>query len=319
MQADTKTSIELGSHFDVLPEIQSFPLEIAKDQLVTLDCLRLDRIHPFISGNKWYKLKHHLMAAMAAGKSRIISFGGAHSNHLHAMAYAANQLNLSAVGIVRGEAREALSPTLQDCKKWGMDIQWMDRESYRNTASSVQPDMFQQQYPDSWTIPEGGAGRQGTIGIQSLFNSLHHRGLLNYDLIACGVGSGATLAGIAQANIGRAHCLGFSALKNAHDLEQRVEKQLAGASKVNPWRICHDYHFGGFAKINARLTEFISKVYDQHELVLDPVYTSKMMYGLAEYIHQGRIQAGARVLAIHTGGLQGWRGFGESYQHFLSS
>ncbi|KZY45077.1 MULTISPECIES: 1-aminocyclopropane-1-carboxylate deaminase/D-cysteine desulfhydrase [unclassified Oleiphilus] len=319
MLANNKTTAELGVQFDVLPEVHSFPLEIAKDQLVTLDCLRLDKVHPFISGNKWYKLKHHLLAAVAAGKSQIVSFGGAHSNHLHALAYAANQLNLDSVGIVRGEPHGDLTPTLQDCEKWGMKIQWLDRETYRHTASNTTPDMYKEAMPEAWVVPEGGAGRQGTLGIESLFNTLHHAGQLNYDLIACAVGSGATLAGIAQANIGRAQCVGFSALKNAHDLEHRVERQLSGASRVNPWRICHHYHFGGFAKINSRLTEFISDVYDEHGLVLDPVYTGKMMYGLAEYIHQGRIQAGARVLAVHTGGLQGWRGFGESYQRFLSS
>ncbi len=319
MLASNKVASDLAMHFDVLPEIQSFPLKIAKDQLVTLDCLRLDKIHPFISGNKWYKLKYHILAALEAGKTQVLSFGGAHSNHLHALAYTAHQLGMESIGVVRGELRGGLTATLQDCQKWGMRLQWLDRESYRSVASEPPISLFEGRYPNAWIVPEGGAGRDGTLGIESLFSSLHHAGLLNYDLIACAVGSGATLAGIAQANIGRAHCVGFSALKNAHDLEQRVERHLAEASKVSPWRICHHYHFGGFAKINNRLTEFISDVYDQYDLLLDPVYTSKMMYGLAEYIHQGRIQAGARVLAVHTGGLQGWRGFGDSYQHYLSS
>lgn len=313
------TNSEFGAHFDVHPIIDSLPLAIAGEKLVTLDCLRLDKVHPFISGNKWYKLKHHLQALLEAGKTEVLSFGGAHSNHLHALAYTAKQLNIRAIGLVRGEKPEKLTPTLVDCQKWGMTLHWVDRSSYRDLASTSTSDTLIKEFPDAWVVPEGGAGALGTLGIESLFNSLHHDGKLNYDMIACAVGSGATLAGIAKANTGRAHCVGFSALRGAHDLEQRVERQLLGVSQVSPWRICHHYHFGGFAKINARLSEFISDVYDQHNLVLDPVYTAKMMYGLAEYIHQGRIQAGARVLAVHTGGLQGWRGFGESYQHYVAS
>jgi 1-aminocyclopropane-1-carboxylate deaminase/D-cysteine desulfhydrase len=315
--SDLRSSGNFGLHFDVLPEIQPLKLQVANEKLLTLDCLRLDKIHPFVSGNKWYKLKHHILEAQEAGKSALLSFGGGYSNHLHALAFVGNQLQFKTIGIVRGEPSEALNPTLQDCVDWGMELHWVDRQEYRKISSQESIHSYADRYYDAWVIPEGGAGRQGILGIQSLFNSLHHAGLMNYDLIACAVGSGATLAGIIQANVGNAQCVGFSALKGAHDLEVRVERQLAAAKRINSWRICHDYHFGGFAKINARLTSFISDMHTRHDFLLDPIYTGKMMYGLAEYLHQGRIKAGARVLAVHTGGLQGWRGFGEGYQHFV--
>jgi len=308
----------LSAHFDLLPEIQPLELPVAKKKLVTLDCLRLDKVHPFVSGNKWYKLKHHILEAQAAGKGSLLSFGGAYSNHLHALAYAGKSLNVKTIGVVRGEVSGQLTPTLQDCIDWGMELHWLNRLEYRDIASAESVKAYSSKFPEAWIIPEGGAGEQGILGIKSLFSSLHHAGVINYDVVACAVGSGATFAGIVQANIGAAQCLGFSALKGAHDLEDRVERQIKSSVKVNKWRICHDYHFGGFAKINSRLTNFISDTYEQHGLLLDPVYTGKMLYGLAEYLHQGRIRPGARILIVHTGGLQGWRGFGDQYNKFSS-
>jgi len=320
MKLGSTISIQsLGSHFDVLPDIEPLKLEVASRKLVTLDCLRLDKIHPFVSGNKWYKLKHHLLAAQSAGSSGLLSFGGAHSNHLHALAFAGHSLGIRTIGVVRGERPSNLTPTLQDCVAWGMELHWLSRQEYRAIASEKAENSFSKKFPGTWLIPEGGAGEQGVLGIESLFNSLSHAGKIDYDVVACAVGSGATFAGIVQAKLGRAQCLGFSALKGANDLEHRVESQLRPSAHVNPWRICHDYHFGGFAKISPRLTDFVSDVFEQQGLLLDPIYTGKMLFGLAEYLHQGRIQPGAKILVVHTGGLQGWRGYGDRYAEFVPS
>lgn len=312
----------LQNFVDFLPAIEPCDFEFSKDKLVSIDCLRLDKVHPFVSGNKWYKLKYSILHAYQAGKTQLLSFGGAYSNHLHALAYAGQHLGMHTVGVIRGEPSETLNPTLQDCKDWGMALHWLPREKYRQFASNasardaVSPqasEYFQELYPDAWIIPEGGAGADGVLGIETLFNALQHAGALDYDVIASPVGSGTTLAGLVRAKIGRARCLGFSALKGAVDLEQRVENQLGDAARINEWSIAHEYHFGGFAKINPRLTQFISDIYKQNEFLLDPIYTGKMLYGLAEYIHQGRIASGSKVLMLHTGGLQGWRGFGDHH------
>ena len=294
--------------FELQPEIQTLDLELFEGSQVKLDCLRLDKIHPFISGNKWYKLKYHLQAAIASGKNSLLSFGGAYSNHLHALAYAGKLLDIPTIGIVRGSSGQRLTPTLEDCTKWGMSLHWLNRQDYRQVAATGDIQRFAANYANAWVIPEGGAGELGMLGVRELFSELHAAGRIDYDYIACPVGSGATLAGIASAEMGGVRCLGYSALKGAHDLEQRVESHFEKVPNSNHWQVCHDYHFGGFAKVNDRLTEFIAAIRCAQDVLLDPVYTGKMFFGLAEWVCQGRIKPGSRILAIHTGGLQGWRG-----------
>ncbi len=297
------------AQFDRLPEIQSLSVNLPRDLSMQFDCLRLDKVHPQISGNKWYKLKYHLEAARREGKSCLLSFGGAYSNHLHALAYAGRVLGFETIGVVRGEPPAKLSPTLQDCEQWGMKLQWLSRDLYRSSAEAHRSDEFMSRFPDAWCIPEGGEGALGVLGIQELFVKLGELPTFDYDYIVCPVGSGTTLSGVAAANMS-AQCIGFSALKGAVDLEQRIENQLEDFDACGRWQVCHEYHFGGYAKINTRLSEFISKVYDQQGVLLDPVYTSKMMFGLMEWAIQGRIRPTDRILVVHTGGLQGWRGFG---------
>jgi len=297
--------------FKVAPSLQSMSFNLGRGRNVSIDCLRLDKVHPFISGNKWYKLKHHIYSACSSGKSGLLSFGGAHSNHLHALAFAGKKLEFKTIGVVRGHPLKELTPTLQDCVDWGMTLQWLSRRDYRNVAPLKCIQDYSKKYPDIWVIPEGGASDHGILGVQELFTDLWSLGKLNHDVIACPVGSGATLAGVVSAQLGGAQCIGFSALKRAYDLESRVESYLNLAETINPWQICHDYHFGGFAKINTRLTDFISDVHQKQGVLLDPVYTSKMLYGLLELVNQGRIKSNARILAVHTGGIQGWRGFGD--------
>lgn len=310
-------SSDLLLDFDLMPSKQTLVFDLKTGCNLTIDCLRLDQVHPFISGNKWYKLKHHILAAQSAGKSTVLSFGGAYSNHLHALAFAGKKLGLSTIGVVRGEEPKVLSPTLQDCVDWGMNLQWLSRQEYRDVAPSDCISNYSKKYPDAWIIPEGGSSEQGVLGVRELFDKMDAAGEMNYDVIACPVGSGATLAGIISANLQRVRCIGFSALKGVDDLESRVESQLGLSQHKNSWEICHDYHFGGFAKLNARLTDFISDVYQTQDLLLDPVYTGKMLFGLLEWVYQGRIQTDSRILMVHTGGLQGWRGFGDKQPAFI--
>jgi 1-aminocyclopropane-1-carboxylate deaminase len=253
----------------------------------------------------------------SAGKSTILSFGGAYSNHLHALAFAGKKLKLKTIGVVRGEKPKILSSTLQDCVAWGMTLQWLNRRDYRNIAPVDCVVDYSKKYPDAWIIPEGGSSEQGVLGVRELFERMWSAGDMNYDVIACPVGSGATLAGIISANLGEVRCIGFSALKGVKDLESRVEAHLGSAQGVKSWEISHDYHFGGFAKLNARLTDFISNIHQTHDLLLDPVYTGKMLFGLLEWVYQGRICQNTRILAVHTGGLQGWRGFGDKVPSFV--
>lgn len=306
MSVSRLAALELA--FQDLPEIDALSHPVLDAKNISVDCLRLDKAHPFVSGNKWYKLKHHLIAAIQQDKASLLSFGGAFSNHLHALAYAGQSLGLPTLGLVRGEAPRELSPTLQDCDRWGMQLQWLARDQYRDAATLANYDALRSRYPDAFLIPEGGEGELGGHGVQELFAQLYHEGLMSYDLIVCAVGSGTTMAGMILGCAGRAQVLGFSALKGAYDLEQRVEKAFGAQSAQGNWQICHDYHFGGFAKGHPRLFDFISDVHKKSDLLLDPVYTGKALYGLIEWSLQGRIGRNSRVLFIHSGGLQGWRG-----------
>lgn len=298
--------------FSETPAIDSLSLDLPSGRQAHIDVLRLDRLHPFISGNKWYKLKYHLKAALREGKGELLSFGGAYSNHLHALAYTGHRYGLETRALVRGEATGTLTPTLQDCARWGMHIEWVNRQHYPELAREPAKEELQQQYPGAWIIPEGGGGHEGLQGVCDLFEQLARSSSFDYQYLVCPVGSGTTLAGMAAANIPGVRCLGFSALKGAHDLEQRVAHALSAVSDAGAWQIIHDYHFGGFAKMTARLRDFISLIHSETQIVLDPVYTGKMMFGLMELMHQGRLPEDARILVVHTGGLQGWRGFGES-------
>lgn len=314
MQPDNSSVLFSGldSLFDLNPEITRIALNGLWQDDILVDVLRLDKIHTFISGNKWYKLKPHLKAAQAAGKQRLLSFGGAYSNHLHALAYVGKELGIETIGVVRGEAPEILSPTLQDCVDWGMTLEWISRRDYRAWAPITGDDhLFSERYPDAWIIPEGGAGLSGVEGIRELFATLHHQGKVDHDFILCPVGTGTTLAGIAAAAMPNVRSIGFSALKGAEDIEHTIEHELERRERCGPWEVIHDYHFGGFAKMHPRLKNFVSDFYDQQGILLDPVYTGKMLFGMMEMLVQKRLPLSAKYLLVHTGGLQGWRGFGE--------
>jgi len=308
------TALDLSAIFQSDPVVDSLPSGMLSRTTSALDCLRLDKVHPFISGNKWYKLKHHFNDALKADKRCILSFGGAYSNHLHALAYAGHCIGIETIGVVRGEAPETLTPTLQDCERWGMQIEWMSRRDYRSYATMAAERSLQDRFPQAWIVPEGGEGRQGVQGVRELFQALFDAASEPYDYVVCPVGSGTTLAGIVAGSPGQTHCIGFSVLKNALDLEHRVDRMLDSVEGSHgQWHICHDYHFGGFAKRNARLSDFISAVHADYGLLLDPVYTGKALFGLLEWSKQGRLRQDARILLVHTGGLQGWRGFGDRW------
>jgi len=302
----------LSSIFAQLPRIEKLSLSPHIARNISIDILRLDNLHSAISGNKWFKLKYHLQSATLAKKTEVLSFGGAYSNHLHALAYVGYQLKFKTIGFVRGELSGPLNSTLADCKRWGMSLHWLDRQTYRRLATEQGSASFVSEYPDAWVIPEGGEGKSGVRGVKELFSALCLGN--TYDLVVCSVGSGTTMAGIVEGLSGRegegsgSQVLGFSALKGATDLDARVKRHLSSSSS-ELWSICHDYHFGGFAKVNALLLEFISVVHAQSGIWLDPVYTGKALFGLLDLLDKGLCKQVSRILFVHTGGLQGWRGF----------
>lgn len=272
--------------------------------------LRLDLLGGRAPGNKAFKLRHNLEIVRQTGVRRIVSFGGAWSNHLHALAAAGEELGLETVGLVRGEASEADTPTLVDARAWGMRIERISRDEYRRRNDPGYLADVESRFRPCLVIPEGGANTaslQGCTEIGRLVQP-HCRGATT---VVLPVGTGSTLAGLAAALAPPAEVLGVSALKGATDLEQRVRGLLAasGLGAAVPWSIDHGYHCGGFARCTAQLRNFILEFERVQGIPLEPVYTGKMMCAIHDLIGRGHWQPGEKVLAIHTGGLQGRRGY----------
>jgi 1-aminocyclopropane-1-carboxylate deaminase len=266
---------------------------------------RDDLLHPVISGNKWRKLKYIIDHALSLGADTLISMGGAYSNHLHALAYAGKVLGLKTIGLVRGEQPEALTPTLQDMENWGMELKFVSRADYRLLRQykkwQALPDIKPRQY---W-VPEGGAQTLALKGVAELVAEIG----IPCDTLCVPCGTGTTLAGIIEAVPQYVSVLGFAALKNAGFLTAEVEAMLS-QSRDN-WQINLDYHFGGFAKSSEELSAFIEDFELKTTIPLDPVYTGKMMYAIYDLIKKHYFKPGERIIAVHTGGLQGKRGFGQ--------
>ena len=265
---------------------------------------RDDLLHPVISGNKWRKLKYNLDAALTSGADTLVSMGGAYSNHLHALAFVGQRLGLNTLGIVRGERPPVLSPTLEDMQRWGMELRFVSRSTYREARSHVHPHAFLNLSPNSYWLPEGGANALALTGVAELVAEL----TLPFDTLCVACGSGTTLAGLINAVPKNVTVLGFAALKNAHYLATEV-RALLPHNECAKWAIMHDYHFGGFAKINPKLTAFIENFIEKTCIPIEPVYTGKTLYGIYDLIGKSHFQPGQRIVAVHTGGLQGNRGY----------
>jgi len=264
---------------------------------------RDDLLHPVISGNKWRKLKYILDHALSLGADTIISMGGAYSNHLHALAYAGKMLGLKIIGLVRGEQPDILTPTLLDMTNWGMELRFVSRSDYRMLRQYKGWQDLPGLQPRQYWLPEGGAQVLALKGVAELVSDIN----IPYDTLCVPCGTGTTLAGIVDAVPGQVSMLGFAALKNAGFLAGEVGAMLSQPS--NNWLINLDYHFGGFAKTSTELNAFIEDFELKTEVPLEPVYTGKMMYAIYDFIKKHYFKPGQRIVAVHTGGLQGKRGF----------
>ena len=263
---------------------------------------RDDLLHPIISGNKWRKLKFIIDHALYSSADTLISMGGAYSNHLHALAYVGKALGLKTTGYIRGERPQTLTPTLADLQAWGMELNFVSRADYRLLRQ------YQGYYdlpglqPGQYWLPEGGAQALALTGVAELVDEID----VDYDMLCAPCGTGATLAGMIAAAPRQVSVLGFAALKNAGFLTADVEALLP--QPATNWQINLDYHFGGFATTTPELMAFIAGFEDKTGIALEPVYTGKMMYALYDLIAKHRLK-NLRIIAVHTGGLQGKRGF----------
>lgn len=266
-----------------------------------LSILRLDELHPVISGNKWYKLKHNLLEVKEKELAGVLTFGGAWSNHLAATAGAAKEAGVKAVAIVRGfHGKENLTPTLQHCLDDGMELQFVSREEYALNEDPVYLKNLQEKYPHFLIIPYGGsneAGRKGAAEIASLIPS-------ETTHVCCAVGSGTTFIGLRNSLPETTQMMGFVPMKKGVYLKEEMQHPISTPYGSN-WQLVDEFHFGGFGKWNEELLGFMNETYEAHQLPLDVVYTSKMMYGVRALIQRNFFPNNSNILCVHSGGLQG--------------
>jgi len=273
--------------------------------------LRLDRIDPLISGNKWFKLVEHLKAADRAGAQGIISLGGAHSNHLHALAAAGKRLGFETVGLLRGHPQQ--TPTVEDLQAFGMQLHWLGYGGYRARHEPGFWEPWQAQYPNLHAVPEGGGGLAGALGCKALKEQVGSRlsslGWSDYHgwWLACGTGT--TLAGLVLAEAGERAVYGALAVPEDHGVAAQVEAIVRETDMAMTNYALFDASRGGFAKVDPVLLEFIDNTEQSSGVPLEPLYTGKALLMLKEQIESGRFEPGTRLIFVHTGGLQGHRGF----------
>ena len=263
-------------------------------QNIIWDVLRTDLIHPVCSGNKFFKLKYYLLDALQKNDTRILTYGGPWSNHIVATAYAANYCGLASTGFIRGENPAEWSDTLLQAREEGMQLEFLGRTEF--------PAFTQEQTgpAGSYTIPQGGYGPLGVKGAAEILNYCQKE---HYTHFCCATGTGTMLAGLIRASGPDRECLGIAAVKD-DSLKHHIEMLNQGYAGSR-FTLNNNYHFGGFARKNNELISFMNKFYDAHGIPTDFVYTGKLMYAVRDFIRSGYFPAGSRILAIHSGGLQG--------------
>lgn len=264
---------------------------------------REDVIHPIISGNKWRKLKYILQDALQKEANTLISMGGAWSNHLHALAYTGAMLGLKTAAFIRGERPPQFSPSLQDMQTWGMQLDFVSRQDFQKLREYKHWHSLPHMPSDAYWIPEGGSAALALAGVGELVHEI----TLDYDYLAVPCGTGTTLAGLLQQTPAQASVIGFAALKNSGFLEAEVCELLNGSIPAASWQINANYHFGGFAKSTRELQQFMQQFEALTAIALEPIYTGKMLFGIYDLVRQGYFKRGERIIALHTGGLQGRR------------
>jgi 1-aminocyclopropane-1-carboxylate deaminase len=278
---------------------QEIPL---KDTSVKLFIRREDLIHPFVSGNKFRKLKYNLLEAKNQHKTTLLTFGGAFSNHIAATAYAGKENGFKTIGIIRGEELASKineNPTLTFAQENGMVFEFVSREDYRWKDSADFIENLKNKFDDFYLIPEGGTNELAIKGCEEILNESD----AVFDYVCCAIGTGGTISGIINSALPHQKVLGFPSLKGDF-----LQKDICKFAHKENWMLIPDYHFGGYGKVSKELIEFINSFYQENDIPLDPIYTAKMVFGVIDLIQQGYFPESSKILMIHTGGLQGIEG-----------
>ena len=284
-------------------------LPLINNHNIALDILRLDKIHPVISGNKWFKLRYYLDSAVQHGQQRILSFGGAYSNHIIATACAASKAGLQSIGIIRGEKPANLSHTLSDAAQLGMQLVFISRHAYNQKNNPAFIEGLQQEYDNPCIIPEGGEGITGVEGAAGIMQITESK---KYTHVLCAVGTATMLSGLVKGTTQHQQVIGIAVVKGIDNMPLPYV-----AAKDQPrTSIVTDYHFGGYAKKNNTLLQFMNEWYEETGIPSDFVYTGKLFFAVNDLLKKGYFPATSRVLVIHSGGLQGNRSLPSKTLHF---
>lgn len=269
---------------------------------IELSIKREDLIHPFVSGNKFRKLKYNLAEAKAENKKTLLTFGGAFSNHIAAVAFAGKEQGFKTIGIIRGEElvdKIDENPTLKFAQECGMEFEFVSRADYRLKNETDFIANLKLKFDDFYLLPEGGTNDLAIKGCEEILTKDDEM----FDFICCAVGTGGTISGIINSLHPNQKVLGFPALKGDF-----LQQEIRNFAQNNFWGLINDYHFGGYGKVTAELINFINNFKDKTEIPLDPIYTGKMVFGVIDLIYKEYFQKGSKILMIHTGGLQGIQG-----------
>ena len=290
-------------NFQLHVHLQKLLDPLLDKKAIRLFVKREDLIHERMSGNKWRKLKYNVLEAAAKKNDTLLTFGGAYSNHIAATAAAGKQFGFHTIGLIRGEAAQTLNPTLQYAVDCGMHLRYVSREDYRDKSSKSFSEKYLLDFSDCYLIPEGGTNLLAVKGCEEILSDVE----IDFDYVSCAVGTGGTLSGLINSLKPHQSALGFPSLKAADFLNDEIAKYVSNYQ----WTLNLDYHFGGYAKVNKALIDFINNFKTTHQISLDPVYTGKMLFGLWDLIEKDYFRRGSTIIAIHTGGLQGIEGMNQ--------
>lgn len=263
---------------------------------------REDLIHPFVSGNKFRKLKYNLLQAKAESQTTLLTFGGAYSNHIAAVAYAGRENGFQTIGIIRGDEladKIASNPTLKFAQECGMQFEFVSREDYRLKTEAAFLEQLKLKFESFYLIPEGGTNALAIKGCEEILTQ--EDGIFDY--VACAIGTGGTISGIINSALPHQKILGFPALKGDF-----LQDEIRNFVQNENWELITDYHFGGYGKVNTVLVDFINRFLEKTKIPLDPIYTGKMVFGIVDLIEKNYFPKNSKILLIHTGGLQGIQG-----------
>jgi len=293
-----------------MEQSQNQKVEIVFPNGIELFIKREDLLHPIISGNKFRKLKYNLEAAKKLGFKKLLTFGGAFSNHIVAVAGAGKEFGFETIGVIRGEElldKIQENPSLAFAQQNGMQFRFVDRTTYRDKLDKNFIESLQDRYGDFYLIPEGGTNELAIKGCEEI---LSENDKTTFNFVCCAIGTGGTISGIINSATVNQEIIGFSSLKG--DFLSDVIRNFV--HKEN-WNVNGDYHFGGYGKVSDELIRFLNAFYQQTNIPLDPIYTGKMLFGIVDLIQKNYFPSHSKILAIHSGGLQGVAGMNNFLIH----